>query len=1445
MSGKKKSNTQQQPIAVGVRIPTSLYGTVVPLLQGRTRLSPKIIFTGNFKVHQSGGKKQSKKGGNSVTYSANFDQLLGYGPLATIGSIWGNKSEYWPMVVESSVITLSGTGSDFSGSLPGSLSGGHWVLPSGDVAIQIICIALNRTITAAFNDFGGSGPVSVSGAQWKPLYNANATPLFVLAPGQGFDYCTYSRVSPTTQSFTLHVEPAMTNPQVTVYYLVIPNSYTTIDGTAVTNNVSNWMHNGPPTYLQVEEQLGNGSEFSYSGGSAFQIIYPEFFGIGLENLDMGASSTPPLYSYEGVAYHHFSPAGDCNPADHLLALITAGNFWPYTPSNSMWAHGLGFLPQNQSSDITTQVNILDDPPVPYPGVRTGGGAAYSLGLMALRNYCQAYGIFTSMYCDTQKPAKDWINDLADVANFVVVWTGSQLKFIPRCEVSATGNGAVYAAPTASGPVYDIGDGDYNITGSNDPITIVRDDRRALPNVQPVQHQNRASGYYESIVTTYKDQSQISLWGSIPASTKNWPQIQEAAIALKCAAPVLKHAQMIDPIKYNFKLGVRHCLADLYDLLTVDDPNLFAPTVVPGVVSNALSVNPIAGGSLSFQFGGWCIDNKRGIIYSSQYRLVGGTLNQAITRITLSNSVLAYAYIDPLVKWSMATPAAMLADPVDGTVLIQGTISGVTTCIKYNWDTDTVVATSTAVRVPPSGGTIQHEVSIVDECYWDETNHQIVSAHDFSIVSVVNLVAYGTWAFSGTLRGAPRLHRLLASYPTYPTPGPGQTAILDINNQAPAGLHTLVDGGATGNLTSYGTGIQFSPNGKYGVAVLGGSSGFVDFFKIVGMVPTLIAHVTFAGPVARDVVIDRRNMAYIRTGGGVSGGVAVSMYDVTTGNLVGPVLTFALTSNLNSGMGILYHPTEGQYLVMQGDAYFQAIKLPVQQAEKRPVRLTSMKEDENYVITCEAEPFVYGAHAPTLQTPESATPTGGPPTTMPIATLVNTPIIFEPIPALSGGAPQIWIGVSNTDPSYGGCAVYMSTDGGTSYELLGVMFGQSTMGASITSAFPSHTDPDGADTLHLDLAESSETMVDYSNSQRDVFVPLCYINGGGTVIVNGKSMTVPYELISYATANFVSGFKYDIVPTTRRGVYSTPNVSHPVASPFLYLGPGANFFKMQLPTSLIGTALKFKFAAFNQFAANQQDYTTCTAYSFTPTGLGQGSSVTASYTLNPNPVLYQGKAGGYPLYPSFTDPTKLYIVPFTATWSDGVTANYTPASPSTISGSLPETLYVTIYDPGRTGTGALYIDTTNARATQAGYVSLGSILITSTSTGGGTGTGGGGASAGPFDVTFFYNGLPTVALELLRIPVDGTVVLPVNLTGSQAVCETAPTGSVVLSIVWTPAAGGGPTTIGTINFAAGQTVATFTFAAAVTLNPGDILTIVAPAIADATFATIGGMLSATR
>lgn len=112
-------------------------------------------------------------------------------------------------------------------------------------------------------------------------------------------------------------------------------------------------------------------------------------------------------------------------------------------------------------------------------------------------------------------------------------------------------------------------------------------------------------------------------------------------------------------------------------------------------------------------------------------------------------------------------------------------------------------------------------------------------------------------------------------------------------------------------------------------------------------------------------------------------------------------------------------------------------------------------------------------------------------------------------------------------------------------------------------------------------------------------------------------------------------------------------------------------------------------------------------------------------------------------------------------------------------------------------------------------------------------GGGGGTASTKVIVFdgFIADLMTADEVLLQWIAPRLCRLPANLATSYAKARVAATGSTVVTLYKVVA--GVATNIGTITWAGSATVATFSFAADVDFNAGDMLRAVAPASADAT------------
>jgi hypothetical protein len=253
----------------------------------------------------------------------------------------------------------------------------------------------------------------------------------------------------------------------------------------------------------------------------------------------------------------------------------------------------------------------------------------------------------------------------------------------------------------------------------------------------------------------------------------------------------------------------------------------------------------------------------------------------------------------------------------------------------------------------------------------------------------------------------------------------------------------------------------------------------------------------------------------------------------------------------------------------------------------PVRITEIEEDENGFLSVTAEEFPFGIATATLYATQPVT--NNPLNRSAIPDPVNAPIIFEPAKALVS-APQLWIAASGgsggvADPNWGGCNVWISTDG-NSYVQIGTIEGAAIMGA-LTGSLASYSgaNPDNADTLAVNLAESGGVLATVTNLDAQLGNTLCIVDS---------------ELLSYTTATLTAANKYALTGLYR-GLYGTTAASHSSGASFAFLA-GNGIFKYVLPAPYVGVELYIKLQSFNVFGGGVQNLANCTAYTYMPSGV---------------------------------------------------------------------------------------------------------------------------------------------------------------------------------------------------------------------------------------------------
>lgn len=254
----------------------------------------------------------------------------------------------------------------------------------------------------------------------------------------------------------------------------------------------------------------------------------------------------------------------------------------------------------------------------------------------------------------------------------------------------------------------------------------------------------------------------------------------------------------------------------------------------------------------------------------------------------------------------------------------------------------------------------------------------------------------------------------------------------------------------------------------------------------------------------------------------------------------------------------------------------------------PVRVIEVTEDDNGDLELVLEEFPegvgstsgFGTQPNTGGGQNQASPPGP----------VNPPIIFEPPLSMTSLRPQIWAAVSGGDGTthgefWGGAFVWLSLDGVT-YQQVGVIDSPARMG-KLTNLLPAYggVNPDNANTLSVDLAESNGDLISVSAVDAQNAVTLCYVDG---------------EFLSFQNASLTGTAQYDLTGLYRGLNGSTPG-SHASGSVFARLDE--NIFKLDLQLGYIGQPVYIKLQSFNLWGGAAEDLATVAVYTFTATGGG--------------------------------------------------------------------------------------------------------------------------------------------------------------------------------------------------------------------------------------------------
>jgi Putative phage tail protein len=353
--------------------------------------------------------------------------------------------------------------------------------------------------------------------------------------------------------------------------------------------------------------------------------------------------------------------------------------------------------------------------------------------------------------------------------------------------------------------------------------------------------------------------------------------------------------------------------------------------------------------------------------------------------------------------------------------------------------------------------------------------------------------------------------------------------------------------------------------------------------------------------------------------------------------------------------------------------------------KKPVRITAMREDDSGKLEVDCEDFPWGTATPTLYPHQAGSGFITQANSDPGA--VSTPIIFEANDRLSlTGNYEVWLGVCGPTVAITAASnpasplpiqITATSHGyktGQKITIAGVLGNTAANGNwTVTVVDPNNftlngsvgngaytsggtainqdwggchvwLSPDNANyvqvgTMYGQSRMGALTAQLVSSADPDtthtLAVDLTQSAGtltGGSASDADNFRTLCYvdgELISFQAATLTSSFHYNLGTRLRRGVFGSPNGTHNAGSAFLRLDNGV--FVWEADPTLVGTTIFFKFTSFNRMGLMEQSLANATAYSFAFNGIFGNHDETPANNATIDSTFISGTADNIRIY----------------------------------------------------------------------------------------------------------------------------------------------------------------------------------------------------------------------
>jgi hypothetical protein len=275
-------------------------------------------------------------------------------------------------------------------------------------------------------------------------------------------------------------------------------------------------------------------------------------------------------------------------------------------------------------------------------------------------------------------------------------------------------------------------------------------------------------------------------------------------------------------------------------------------------------------------------------------------------------------------------------------------------------------------------------------------------------------------------------------------------------------------------------------------------------------------------------------------------------------------------------------------------------------DRTPVRITSVEEDADGVLSFLAEDYPFGIASATLYPAQSGAGFAADYNAVPGN--VAAPVFFEPpIEMATATGLEVWCAVSGQAGSvgglWGGCNVWASLDG-DNYKQVGTVRGGARYGTTTAALAANGT------SVPVALVGRGGQMLSGTAQDAQFLNTLCWVGtpAGG-------------EFVAHTTATLTAPGAYTLGGLVR-GAYTTPVVAHAAGQQFVRVDD-AICKGDPLDVAMIGQPVYFKFCSFNAYGGGTQTLAEVQAYAYTPTGsmlkLPPSNVVDLSITIESNGV----------------------------------------------------------------------------------------------------------------------------------------------------------------------------------------------------------------------------------